>query len=419
MRRTHLRWTALLAFTLPAGIFCGGTSLLKPNMDLTEDWPQWRGPNRDGVSRTARLEKTWPESGPKEVWRRPIGEGFSGISIANSRVYTMYSTESTEFAVSLDAADGHEIWKSRTGSRYTQTYGNGPRSTPAVDGDRLYVLGAHGELLALEAASGRTIWQRDLRTELGCKMPAFAFTASPLIEGNRVLVDAGGADDRAVMAFDKITGELVWGSGRDPVGFSSPIAVDAHGLRQIIFFTSRAVISLSPDGQQYWRHDWKTEYGQHPATPVFIAPDRVFVSSGYGNGGAVLQIAAADTGLSISEVWFSKKMKNHIATSVYYEGAIYGFDESILKCMDAETGAERWKARGYGKGTLILAEGHLIVLGEKGNLAIVQATPDAHVQVANAQVLSDGCWTSPSLAGGRLYLRNMAEIVCLELAGTN
>lgn len=413
MRSSSRRWRAVLVFTFLTGTFGGGCTAI----DVTADWGQWRGPNRDGVSSLARIQKTWPEGGPTEVWRRPIGEGFSGLSIANSRVFTMYSTESDEFVVGLDAVDGREVWKRRTGSRYTQTYGNGPRSTPTVDGDRVYVLGAHGELLALEAGSGRMIWQRDLRGEFGCKMPAFAFTASPLIEGNNVLVEAGGGNDDAVMAFDKMTGELVWGSGRDPVGFSSPIAVDVHGLRQIIFFTSRAVVSLSPNGQQYWRHEWHTEYGQHPATPVFIAPDRVFVSSGYGHGAAVLQITPADTGLSVGEVWFSKKMKNHIATSVYFNGAIYGFDESILKCMDAETGAERWKARGYGKGTLILADGHLIVLGEKGNLAIVEARPDAHVQVASAKVLSDRCWTSPSLAGGRLYLRNMAEIVCLDLAG--
>ena len=407
----------LLVFTLVAGIPAHGDSA-EPGIDETQDWPQWRGPNRDGVSRTARLEKTWPESGPKEVWRRPIGEGFSGISIANSRVYTMYATESSEFVASLDATDGSEVWKHRSGDKFMQTYGNGPRCTPTVDGDRVYALGAHGELLALEAASGRTIWQHNLRTEFGRKLPAFAFTGSPLIEGNTVLVNTGvGGDERAIMAFDKTTGEVVWASGGDPIGYSSPIAVNAQGFRQLLFFTSAALVSLSPSGQLYWRHEWPTEYGQHPATPVFIAPDRVFVSSGYGMGGAVLRIERTETGPSVSQVWFNKQMKNHISTSVYHEGAIYGFDEAILKCVDAQTGHERWKARGYGKGTLILADGHLIVLGDDGKLAMVEANPDAHVEVASAQVLSDRCWTTPSLAGGRLYLRNMVEIVCLDLPG--
>ena len=418
MRRTHLCWRALPVFTLLVGILGDGSSGADPNIELTDDWPQWRGPNRDGVSRTARLQKTWPENGPKVVWRRPIGEGFSAISIVNSRAYTMYAIESSEFVASLNGDDGSEVWKCRIGPTYMQTYGNGPRSTPTVDGDRVYALGSSGDLLALEAASGRTIWHRNLRTEAGSKLPAFGFTASPLVEGNTVLVEAGGANDRALMAFDKMTGEVVWGSGRDPVGYSSPVAVNSQGFRQILFFTSAAVVSISPSGQPYWRHEWPTEYGQHPATPVFIAPDRVFVSSGYGTGGAVLQIAPTDSGLSVSEVWFSKEMKNHISTSVYYEGAIYGFDDAIFKCMDAETGAERWKTRGYGKGTLILADGHLIVLGDAGKLAIVEANPDAHVQVASAQVLSDRCWTAPSLAAGRLYLRNMVEIVCLDLAGT-
>ena len=333
---SHLHHRVLTVCTLLAWSLGNGGSGADPSIDLTEDWPQWRGPK-------------------EEVWRRSIGEGFSGLSIASSRVYTMYATESSEFVVSLNAADGSEVWKSRSGSKFMQTYGNGPRCTPTVDGGRVYALGANGELLALEAASGRTIWQHNLRTEFGRKLPAFGFTASPLM-------------------------------------------------------------SLSPSGQLYWRYEWPTEFGQHPATPVFIAPDRVFISSGYGMGGAVLQMELAETGLGVSEVWFNKEMKNHISTSVYHEGAIYGFDDAIFKCIDAETGDERWKTRGYGKGTLIMADGHLIVLGDAGKLAIAEANPAAHVEVASAQVLSDQCWTAPSLAHGRLYLRNMVEIVCLDLA---
>ena len=329
----------------------------------------------------------------------------------------MYSTGASEFVVSLNALDGSEVWKSRTGAKYSEGNGNGPRCTPTVDGDRVYTLGASGELLALEVGTGKTIWQRNLRREFRSKRPHWGFTSSPLIEGNSVLVEAGGSNERALMAFDKMTGEELWGSGEDPIGYSSPIAVDALGVRQILFFTGAALVSLSPDGQPYWRHKWPNEGGINPATPVFIPPDRVFVSSGYGTGGAVLQMQSTDAGPGVSEVWFSKEMKNHFSTSIYHEGHIYGFDEAIFKCVDVDTGDERWKVRGYGKGTLIFADGHLIVLSDEGKLAMVEANPDAHVEVTSAQVMSDRCWTSPSLAAGRLYLRNMVEIVCLDLAG--
>ena len=419
MKRTNLHWkkaTAIGASLLVWSMTHGSTAA-DPNTDLTEDWPQWRGPNRDGVSQTARLDKKWPDNGPKEVWRQPLGEGFSGISIADSRVYTMYSTGASEFVVSLNALDGSEVWKSRTGAKYSEGNGNGPRCTPTVDGDRVYTLGASGELLALEVGMGKTIWQRNLRREFRSKRPHWGFTSSPLIEGNSVLVEAGGSNERALMAFDKMTGEELWGSGGDPIGYSSPIAVDALGVRQILFFTGAALVSLSPDGQPYWRHTWPNEGGINPATPVFIPPDRVFVSSGYGTGGAVLQMQSTDAGPGVSEVWFSKEMKNHFSTSIYHEGHIYGFDEAIFKCVDVDTGDERWKVRGYGKGTLIFADGHLIVLSDEGKLAMVEANPDAHVEVTSAQVMNDRCWTSPSLAAGRLYLRNMVEIVCLDLAG--
>ena len=417
MKRNSLHWKKAIAVGAPLLIWSISHSGADPSIDAAEDWPQWRGPNRDGVSRTARLDKKWPESGPREVWRQPIGEGFSGISIAKSLAYTMYSSGGSEFVVCLSALDGSEIWKTRSGAKYSEDNGNGPRCTPTVDGDRVYVLGASGELLALEAESGKLIWQHNLRREFRSKRPHWGFTSSPLVEGNSVLVEAGGSNERALMAFDKMTGEMLWGTGEDKIGYSSPIAVDALGVRQILFFTGAALVSLSPSGEQYWRHSWPNEGGINPATPVFIAPDRVFVSSGYGTGGAVLQMDSTDAGPGVSELWFSKKMKNHFATSVYHEGAIYGFDDAIFKCVDVETGKDRWKARGYGKGTLLLADGHLIVLGSEGKLTMVEANPDAHVEVSSAQVMNDRCWTTPSLAAGRLYLRNMVEIVCLDLAG--
>ena len=415
MRSRHLWQSAPLALAL--GLFWLGNGMAgaQPAGGSTE-WPQWRGPNRDGMSSLVPLSKQWPESGPTQVWRKPLGEGFSGLSVSGSRLYTMFSKGTNEYAVCLDAADGTEIWKTRTGAKYMESHGNGPRSTPTIEGDRLYTMGASGELFALDAMSGKVLWKRDLRMEFGSKRPTWGFTTSPLIEGNLVVVEAGGSDERSVMAFDKDTGEVAWATGADPIGYSSPIAVDAVGGRQILFFTGAALVSLSPSsGALNWRHEWPNQI--NPAMPVFLEPDRVFVSSSYGIGGAMVQITKADTGLGVQELWFTKKMKNHFNSSVYHEGMLYGFDNAILTCLDAKTGEVKWKARGYGKGTLLYADGHLVILSEDGKLAIVEANPDKHVEVSSAQILSGRCWTAPSLANGRLYLRNLEEIVSLDLEG--
>jgi outer membrane protein assembly factor BamB len=416
-RRFHcLRSTPAI---LMLGIFCfsGGGTEAQPAGGSTE-WPQWRGPNRDGMSSLVPLSKQWPESGPSQMWRKPLGEGFSGISISGSRLYTMYSKGTHEYVVCLNAADGGELWKVRTGATYMEGHGNGPRSTPTVDGDRIYAMGASGELFALDAGTGKVIWRRDLRLEFGSNRPTWGFSSSPLIEGQLVLIEAGGSNNRSLMAFDKETGEVVWGSGEDPIGYSSPIALNSGGTRQILFFTGAALVSLSPaSGEPYWRYEWPNSSHINVAMPLFIAPDRVFVSSSYSTGGAMVQITQADSGLGVAELWFTKKMKNHFNTSVYHEGMLYGFDNAILTCLDAETGEVSWQARGYGKGSLIYADGHLIVLSDDGRLAIVEANPQAHVEVGSAQILSGRCWTAPSLANGRLYLRNLEEIVSLDIEG--
>lgn len=185
-----------------------------------------------------------------------------------------------------------------------------------------------------------------------------------------------------------------------------------------MFFTGNGLISVAPqNGQVLWKHPWKTSHNVNAATPVFIPPNRFFISSGYGTGASVVAVSATDRGYSAKEVWRNKEMENHFATSIYYQGHLYGFDNSILKCLDAETGSEKWKTRGYGKGTLIVADGHLVILGEQGNLGLAQATPAGFVEKANTQVLRSKCWTIPSLADGRIYLRDDKEIVRLDVVG--
>ena len=200
------------------------------------------------------------------------------------------------------------------------------------------------------------------------------------------------------------------------MSYSSPIGIDFADQRQTVFFTGEGLVAVAPhDGQILWQHAWPTDYKINAATPVFVSPDKIFISTGYGVGGALVQLIASDGKITTKEIWKNKEMKNHFATSVYYQGHLYGFDESILVCLDAATGKEKWKTRGYGKGSLIIADGHLVILGDNGKLGIAQATPEAFREKTTRTVFKDKCWTNPSLANGRIYLRNEKEIVRLDI----
>ncbi len=394
------------------------------------DWPQWLGPERNGVSTETGLH--WPKSKPKVQWRIPLGNGFSGISIAAGRVFTMFAAGGDEYAVCVSAQSGEELWRFRTGPNYEEGQGgDGPRSTPTVDGTTVYVLGATGKLFALGAASGKEIWSKDLAAEFASEVPKWGFSTSPLVEGDLLLLEAGGVDGNFVVdliidretavtavALDKRTGATVWTALNEKMSYSSPVAFTAAGVRQLAYFTAYALTGLSPtDGSVLWQVPWKTRWDVSAATPVFIAPEKLFISTGDDSGGAVFRIAAEGDGLVAKQLWQNKKMKNHFGTSVLYDGHLYGFDKSILKCLDAATGAEQWKTRGYGKGTLIIADGHLVILGEEGQLGVAVATPQSFVEKSKYPVLEGRCWTIPSLADGRVYVRDESELVCLDMRG--
>ena len=410
-RSTLLVFLATLLVTTPA---------------LAGDWPQWLGAERNGVSAETGLLAEWPEAGPDVLWRAKLGKGFSGIAVVGDRLYTMYAETGSEYAVCLNAADGEVVWRVKTGDYYQEKQGgDGPRSTPTVDGEVVYVLSAEGTLYSLTADTGGKIWQKSLVEEFGSAVPRWGFSTSPLVEGDLLFVEVGGLRGNilvnmvierqagsTVAAIDKKTGRTLWTSLDDMMSYSSPIAYMVGGARQVAFFTAYALVGLSPqDGKLLWRFPWKTRYDVSAATPIFMPPDRIFISS--GGDGAVVRVKED----GVEQVWKNSEMKNHFGTSVYLDGYVYGFDEAILKCIDAQTGEEKWKARGYAKGTLIAADGHLIVLGEQGNLGLVEATPEGFVETADFQVMNARCWTAPSLADGTVYLRDESEIVAVVLRG--
>jgi outer membrane protein assembly factor BamB len=377
-------------------------------------WFQYRGPNRDGRSTETGLVRSWGPDGPREVWRVPIGAGFSGPSVVGDRLYTMDSDEETEYAVGLYAETGKTLWRVPVGPLFKDPNGDGPRAAPTVHGALVYVLGSRGHLAALNANSGVTVWEVDYREAFGSELPVWAFTSAPLVEGDLLIVEVGGTGQKAIAALDKRTGEVRWTSQEANIAYSSPIAVELGGLRQLIFLLQEKLVGVDTGGQELWSFPWAPKGSIKPALPVFVPPDRILVGASYDIGAALVKVASPSA-WNAEEIWSSRFMRTHINTAVALGEHIYGFDTGTLRCLDASTGERGWAKRGLGKGSLIYADGMLIVLSERGKLVLLEATPERYRELAAHQVLEGRCWTAPSLADGRLYLRNHTELVCLDL----
>ncbi len=380
------------------------------------DWPQWRGPKQDGVSLETGLLAKWPKAGPAELWRLPLGAGFSAVSVADNRALTMYGTPAGEFVVALDAASGKPLWKVRCGDLFlNDSYGNGPRATPTIDEGRVYALGGKGDLLCLEAATGKTVWALDLVKKFGGKIPEYGFSASPAVFGKLLVVNVGAEKGRSLAALDKTTGEVLWTSLADKPGYATPIRAEVNGVPQIIVLMGEALVSVSPeDGREFWRRAWKTEQNANVATPIFHQR-HLFVSTGYDTGCALLELSAPSGKPAATLLWAGKQMQNYFSTSVLLDGHLYGFHNRLLTCMDFKTGETTWKQRGFNRGSLIAADGKLIIYGERATLALATASPLQYQELARAQVLDGKTWTVPTLSSGRLFVRNEEEMVCLKL----
>ncbi|MFQ5633483.1 MAG: PQQ-binding-like beta-propeller repeat protein [bacterium] len=388
-----------------------------PNSAILDDWPQWRGPNRDGVSAETGILKKWPVAGPKVMWRVASGDGYSSMSVADGKLYTAWGDGNWSYLYCFDAATGKQLWRHKLGTNPHIDQGRGPRATPTIDENVVFMIAGYANLHAVNAATGDLVWQHDLVKEYGCRVPTWGYSSSPMIDGNKLIVQVGGKRDHAFMAFDKKTGTVLWYSQTDEPGYSSPVAVTIKGTRQVIFFSASGLHALSPqNGKLYWKYRWTTTYDVNAANPIFIAPDKIYISSGYGTGAAVLRITGRGSRFEVETVWRSRVMKNHFNSAILAGDHIYGFDNGTLKCIEATTGREVWKKRGFQKGQLIFADGHFIVLGERGQLALVEATPDQYREKAQIQMLRGRCWTTPVLANGRLYLRNQREMLCLDFS---
>ncbi len=418
-RQTWMAALAAVLITMSAGGSTVGTDTADEHR-----WPGFRGTLRDGVSAETGIVDSWPETGPRILWRRGVGAGFSGVAVDGGRAFTLEQDAGEQRLVALDARSGTTLWRTATGPAFTSEYGDGPRATPVVEGDRIYVVDANARLGAMEVETGQVIWGHDLPESFAARVPAIGFSSTPVIEGDHLIVEVGAADG-TFMAFDKITGKRVWGSQSDEVAYVAPIVVDALGRRQVVFFSGSGLYALAPaNGSLLWHTPWKapcpaTGIPLNAASPVFLPPDRIFASAAWGDrkGGAVFRIAKSEKGFEVEEVWHNAAtIDGEIGTAVRVGDHLYGFKGSIFLAVDAATGETAWSARGFGRGSLIVADGKLIVLGERGNLALVEATPAEYRELATTQLLDGRSWTSPSLAGGRLFVRNHTEMVSVDLA---
>lgn len=384
-------------------------------MAAGEEWPAFRGGAGDGAS-SERILTEWPPHGLKRLWRVPVGDGYAGLSVAGGKVYTIEQRGRQEVLAAYDAASGKEIWKSGWPGEYKSfTGGNGPRSTPAVRDGRLYVSGALGELRAHDALSGRLLWRKDLREEQG-ETVRWGNAWSPLPDSDSlfVLPNARGA---SVAAVKPSTGETVWRALNDEQAYTTPVIADLGGRRQLLVVTAERVAGLNPaDGSLLWSYPWKTDHGINVAQPIVSEGRHVLLSAGYGHGSVLLEVNCADGACRPDKVWENRNLKSKFNSPVLWKGHVYGLDEGILTCIELSTGARKWKGGRYGYGQLILASAHLVITTEQGDVALVEASPEAWREKARFPALEGKTWNMPALSGGVLYVRNEKEMAAFRIA---
>ena len=380
-------------------------------------WTDFRGPRRDGHYAEVPIRTNWPSGGLTPLWKEPVGGGYASFVIVRGRAFTIEQRGDEEVAAAYDVATGRELWTNRWTAAFRELRGgDGPRATPTWADGLVYVLGAAGELRCFEDATGRVVWRTNILTDAGATNLQWGMAASPLIVDDTVVVLPGGADGRSVVAYERRTGKPAWSAQGDQQAYASPMLVTLAGVSQILVFTASRLMGITPDrGEVLWQYPWTTQYGVNAGQPLVIGDSRVFISTGYGTGAAVVEVFAADGRLSAREIWRNIRMKNQFTSSVLQDGFIYGLDESILACVDAATGELKWKGGRYGYGHVLLASGHLIVLTEDGDLALVRATPERHQEVVRFPVLEGKTWNHPAMADGYLLVRNINEMVAFDL----
>lgn len=399
------------------------------------DWPQYRGPSHDGKS--PEKMALWPANGPKAVWKTPTPNGFSSFAVADGRTFTIVAREAggapREVLVALDANTGKEIWSSAFGStQYGHDGGNsgagrnkggdGPRSTPTVDGDRVYVLTSDLLLACLNAEKGNVLWKRDLVREHGGQNITWKNAASPVIDGDLVFVGGGGSG-QALLGINKNNGQVVWKGESDKITHATPVPATIHGVRQVIFFLQKGLVSVKPEnGEVLWRYPYK--YQTSTAASPVVADDIVYCSAGYGVGSAAVQVSKSGNKFSVKELWRvpGNSIANHWSTPIYKDGHLYGmfqfkeYGTGPVKCIDIKTGQVKWSEPGFGPGNVILVGDQLVALSDDGQLVHINPVPTGYQEKARFQAITGKCWSTPAFSEGRIYVRSTKEGAAFDLS---
>ncbi len=383
------------------------------------DWPQWQGPDRTGLSKEVGLLKQWPASGPAMAWSASgIGAGYGSLAIKGDRIFVQGSNGGRSIVHSLNRADGKNVWSKALGSAGTNDRGSGPRSTPTLDGDRIYVLTENGDLACLKSQDGTAVWQRNILREFGGRNISWLISESPLVDGDHVIVTPGGRG-AGIVALDKMTGKTVWASKdlSDEAGYSSPIVADVQGVRTVMTLTGDAGVGVrASDGKLMWRYERVANRTANITTPVFH-DNKVFYTSAYGTGAALLGLTAQAGEVKAQEIYFTREMQNHHGGVVLVNGYLYGFNNSILTCVEFATGNSMWRNRSVGKGSLTYADGHLYLLGEDNTVGLAEAVPGGYTEKGRFRIPDQGLpsWAHPVVAGGKLYIRNQATLAAYDV----
>ena len=384
------------------------------------DWPQWQGPDRTRVSTETGLLKEWPKAGLQSSGlRRDLAAAtvqWRSRAIASS---CKARARRSSIVVALNRADGKEVWSKALGATQTDDRGPGPRGTPTVDGDRLYALSENGDLMCLKT-DGTTVWQRNILRDFRGRQLQWLISESPLVDGPHVVVSPGGPG-AGIVKLDKMTGATVWTSKElsDSASYSSVIAADVQGVRTYLTFTAAAGVGVrASDGKLMFRYPNAANYVANVATPIF-SNNKVFFTSAYGTGGGLLDLTTQNGEVKAKEVYFTRSMNNHHGGVVLVDGYLYGFNDSILICLEFATGKMMWRDRSVGKGTVTFADGHLYIQSENNVVGLAEATPSGYREKGRFSIPDKGypSWAHPAISDGRLYVRNQDTLLAYDISG--
>lgn len=386
------------------------------------DWPGFRGVNRDGRLAGVTIATDWTRSPPQKLWSRRIGPGWSSLAVVGPRLYTQEQRGDDELVVCYDADSGDEIWSHAEQTRFTEVIaGPGPRGTPTFHAGQIYAQGANGALICLDAATGAVKWSQDIATDSAAAVPQWGFSGSPLVVQGIVTVFAGGPEGKSVLAYDAGTGKLAWSAGAGKLSYGSTHSATLAGVEQILMATDAGLAALDPrSGKALWEHQWQTEDIPRIVQPAVLNDTDILIGTGMGVGTRRISVTRNDDGWPIEEVWTSKQFKPYYNDFVVHGEQLYGFDGPILLCFDLNDQKIRWRARGYGNGQALLLsdQGLLVVLTETGEVALVEAQPNKHVELSRISAITGKTWNHPVIAYGRLFVRNGEEMACFQLPVT-